>query len=318
MTMLLLFSILAALVASGSVLGAAYVMSREARLELERHVNLVAVASGKRESRSPQSDSTSVKAAGEALRNLLLTGIKFRWGVHSSASVLLVVAAVSLAAAWLLLHFLLSFSNWIAVPVALAAGFAGPNILLRREQAKSAARFLDAFPGAVDMIVRMLRAGLPIAATIRAVGREAGVPVDSVFKTIADKIEIGIPFEEALTTASDQVGLADFRFFTVAVALQRATGGNLAVTLDILCDIIRKRRGVRLKAKAATGEVRLSAYVLGAIPFFVIGALTLVAPNYLTPLIRDPRGHIIIAIALSLLLLAFLVMRSMMKSATQL
>ena len=88
---------------------------------------------------------------------------------------------------------------------------------------------------------------------------------------IADQMRIGIPLGEALDASSQRIGLADFRFFSVAVALQHSTGGNLVNTLDVLSQIMRKRRAVRLKAKAVTSEIRLSAYVLGSLPI-VTGA----------------------------------------------
>jgi tight adherence protein B len=100
------------------------------------------------------------------------------------------------------------------------------------------------------------------------------------------------------------------------VALQYATGGNLTSTLEILSDIIRKRRATRLKAKAATGEIRITAYTLGGIPVLTTGALLVIQPGYLTPLWTDPRGHLIIAMAGAFLLLAFLSMRMMMRSVT--
>jgi tight adherence protein B len=306
------------LVLGVGVLCTAFAMGRSARLELGRHVGLVATTFSEHQRVAERPNVQIVQNVGEWFRNILLTGIRFRWGVRSSALLLLVVAVASIGGVWLCLHLLLRFSNLIAIPGALVCGFAVPHFLLRIEQAKSGQKFMDIFPNAVDMVVRMLRAGLPIASTMRAVSREAGDPVDSVFGTIADGIEIGIPFEESLSDAAEKVGLADFQFFAIAVALQRTTGGNLAATLEILCDIVRKRRAVRLKAKAATAEVRISAYVLGGIPVFVVGALMVVAPNYLTPLINDPRGNTIVAIAIFMLFLAFFSMRTMMKSATRL
>jgi len=192
-----------------------------------------------------------------------------------------------------------------------------PRILFAREQRKAENKFTDFFPDAVDMGVRMLRAGLPISTAIRTIGNEAPAPVDGVFRKIADQVKIGIPFEEALASTSMQVGLPDFRFFSVAVTLQRATGGNLASTLETLSDIMRKRRAVRLKAQATTAEVRVSAYILGALPFLVTGTLLLIQPGYLTPLVTDPRGKIILGLAAAMLTIGFFVMRFMMRSAVK-
>jgi tight adherence protein B len=99
--------------------------------------------------------------------------------------------------------------------------------------------------------------------------------------------------------------------------LQRATGGNLATTLDILSDIMRKRRAMRLKGKAVTGEVRMSAYVLAAIPFVVIGGLLIASPDYLQPLISDRRGNVIVGLAVGSLIAGFATIRQMMRSVTQ-
>lgn len=100
------------------------------------------------------------------------------------------------------------------------------------------------------------------------------------------------------------------------MSLQYATGGNLTQTLEILSDIVRKRRAMRLKAKAATGEIRMTAYTLGAVPIFTTLALLVTNPGYLVPLWTDPRGHLILGAAAVCLLLAYLSMRTMMRSVS--
>jgi tight adherence protein B len=224
-------------------------------------------------------------------------------------------AALIAALVWLAATFLLVLPGWVAGFAAISAFVLLPRLLLAREQNKTEQNFTDFFPDAVDMGVRMLRAGLPISAAIRAIGNEAAAPVDGVFKALADQVEIGIPFEEALATTSVRIGLPDFRFFSVAVTLQRATGGNLAATLEILSDIMRKRRAVRLKAKATTAEVRVSAYILGSMPFLVTGVLLLVQPGYLAPLLSDYRGKFVLGTAIAMMSMGFLMMRQMMRSA---
>jgi tight adherence protein B len=102
----------------------------------------------------------------------------------------------------------------------------------------------------------------------------------------------------------------------VAVALQYATGGNLVATLETLSEIVRKRRIARLKAKAVSAEVRLSTYILSALPFLVIGALLVVSPDYLKPLIADRTGNWILGGAIGSLLTGLFVMRNMMNSVS--
>jgi len=205
----------------------------------------------------------------------------------------------------------------VAVLLGLTAALMLPRLLLLREQSQAEEKFINFFPDAVDMCVRMLRAGLPISSAIRATGAEAPAPVNGVFKAVGDQLEIGIPFDEALATTAERIAIPDFRFFSVSAALQRATGGNLATTLEILSDIMRKRRAVRLKAHATTAEVRVSAYILGAMPFLVTGVLLLAQPGYLAPLLADPRGKIIIGAATASLLMGFMTMSQMMRRAVR-
>jgi tight adherence protein B len=188
--------------------------------------------------------------------------------------------------------------------------------LLLKQQRRAEGKFTDLFPDALDSMVRMLRAGLPMTAAVRAVGNEGAPPVSTIFTMVADQVKIGIPIEEALNASSEKVDLTDFRFFAVAVLLQYSTGGNIASTLEVLSTIVRKRRAMRMKAQAATAEIRLTAYVLGSLPLLTLGMLLLFQPNYLAPLFNDPRGHRILMMAGGGLFTAFATMRAMMRSVS--
>ena len=305
------------LLLSGSALSGALLMSRRSRLEREHRVLLVATA---RDAPSPDRAGMWLRTRSGKfdvqLRRVFAVGSGRSWGMKAGAPGLIAAAIGTGTAAWIATHIALDLSFWYAAPIAALAAFMAPRTILSRQQRKADSQFLDLFPAAVDTIARMLRAGLPITSAVRSVGNEAPPPVNAVFTMVSDQIEIGAPIEEALDAASQRIGLADFRFFTVAVALQHATGGNLAATLEILSDIIRRRRSVRLKANSTTAEIRVSAYVLGSLPIIIIGALMLIQPGYLTPLFHDPRGHIIIAAAAGLLSLAAISMRQMMRSVT--
>jgi tight adherence protein B len=266
---------------------------------------------------APVDESSESHLATERLRRIITLGLAHTWGTHAGAATMLLFAACAGISAWGILGLAMKAPAWIALSLSIGVFVLMPRFLFAREQRKAENRFVNFFPDAVDMGVRMLRAGLPISTAIRAIGNEAAPPVDSVFKGIADQVKIGIAFEDALATTAMRIGLPDFLFFSVAVTLQRTTGGNLAATLETLSDIMRKRRAVRLKAQATTAEVRVSAYILGGLPFLVTGMLLLVQPGYLTPLLTDPRGQIILAVAAVMLAMGFLVMRQMMNSAVK-
>jgi tight adherence protein B len=262
---------------------------------------------------------TSVTGLGRWLSRRVGSLFTYRmprtWGVTAKSSFLLTVGTIAAVGLWGVTGIVLHLPGYVAWPAAAGGFFLLPHLLIKRQQRRADAQFSELLPDAIDMVVRMVRAGLPVGPALRMVGDEADPPLSTVFTGIANLSDIGIPLPEALATTGETVGNADFRFFGVAVALQQTTGGNLAVTLETLSEIIRKRRAVRLKARAATAEIRVSAIVLGAIPFFIVGVLLVVSPAYLQPLISDPRGNIIVGAAVLMLLLAFLTMRTMMRTA---
>jgi tight adherence protein B len=245
---------------------------------------------------------------------IFMLGMPRKWGVSSGPLSLSLVGCVAAGVVWLVTSRLLGLSLVEDLPLLVATAWVMPNAFLRVEQRRADKRFVQLFPDAIDMIVRMLRANLPVSRAIRTVAKEAPAPISNTFTVLADQMDVGVSFENALDGASKRIGLPDFRFFAAAVALQHTTGGNLVTTLEILAEIIRRRRTVRMKARAATGEVRMTAYILSAIPFLIVGALAFTDPEYLAPLVADPRGRFILALGAVLLLLGFLTMRSMMRS----
>lgn len=299
-------------------LGAALLHVRATRRELSRRTDLIIHVPHPPLARARAGLAPRLTPAGAWFRRLFTLGLPYRWGMHSGAAALILIGLGGGGVAWLLLNTLFHLPFWIAGPVTVAASFLVPRQVLKMQQYRAEQAFLDLFPDTIDMVVRMVRAGLPIMAAIRTVGNEAAPPVNGVFSSLADQVDIGIMFEDALVQAGERIGLSDFRFFAVAVSLQHATGGNIASTLEILSEVIRKRRAARLKAKSTTAEVRVSAMVLGALPFLVIGGLLITSPSYLAPLVNDPRGNIIVGCAIVLLSLGFLTMRHLMRSATRL
>ncbi|PQA87883.1 type II secretion system F family protein [Hyphococcus luteus] len=303
------------LLIGSAALVAAYLEGRSVRLMLDRRINLVrplTVAADREDGAG-----AFLGRMDAALCALFSFGLKRGWKPRTNGLVLLATAAGAMAATWAIASLILGFPGWLGAALGVLAFMIAPRQQLRIVQEKVERQFIEVFPDAVEMIVRMLRAGLPVTTAIRSVAREAAYPVDEVFTGLADQMDIGVAFEDALRKTAESIGLRDFRYFSVAASLQRTTGGNLATTLESLSETIRKKRAMRLRAKAVTAEVRMTAYILGAMPFFIVGALLLTQPDYLAPLVTDPRGNIIAAAALVLLVLAFVIIRSMMRTVTR-
>jgi tight adherence protein B len=311
-----LLGILLLIAGSAGLLGLA-LAERTRERALGRRIEVITRASVRKVSAGHSGLGSSLLGRAHVGPRALFTfRMRRSWGVSANPFYLLVAAVVGAAAVWLLGRTVADYLPGYVIATGAAGGFfLLPRIILSWQQRRSDAQFAELLPDAVDMVVRVVRAGVPVGAAIRTVGQEANPPVGTMFAKIADQVEIGMSLGEAMAKTSEIVGNPDFRFFAVAVALQQSTGGNLAATLETLVDIIRRRRAVRLKAQAATAEVRISAIVLGSIPFCVAGALLLVAPGYLAPLFADPRGQVILGSALLGLLLAGLTIRTIMRNA---
>ncbi|MDR0246442.1 MAG: type II secretion system F family protein [Burkholderia sp.] len=177
-------------------------------------------------------------------------------------------------------------------------------------------RFLEAFPDAIDLIVRAVRAGIPVTQAISTVGDSAAEPVRSTFRTMGDSLRVGVDLKDVLTHAADRLMIADFSFFTVYLLLQRETGGSLGETLDELSSIIRTRRDIRLKTRALTAEGRITTKIISAVPFVMIGALFLVNRAYVMLLFDTHAGRVMLTIAAALLTIGLLTIRKISKLDT--
>lgn len=201
----------------------------------------------------------------------------------------------------------------IAIATGFIAAFGLPNMFLSWRIRRRQLRFVALFPEAVELMVRGLKSGVPVNQTIASVGTEIQDPVGIEFRRVADSAAVGISLVDALWEAARRVEAAEFRFFIVAMTVQRETGGNLAETLENLADILRKRLQMRLKVKAMSSEARSSAAIIGVLPFAMFGILTSINPDYMMKLVLDTRGQIMAGSGLLLMLLGAVVMAKMVK-----
>ncbi len=178
---------------------------------------------------------------------------------------------------------------YLAIMLGAALGLALPHFVVGRQIKKRLNQFVTKFPEAIELMVRGLRSGLPIAETLTIVGTEIPGPVGIEFRMISDKIRIGRTMDEALQEASDRLGMPEFDFFGITIAIQRETGGNLAETLSNLADVLRKRAQMKLKIKAMSSESKASAYIVGSLPFIVFGLVWMMNPLYLAGFFSDQR-----------------------------
>jgi len=163
-----------------------------------------------------------------------------------------------------------------AVVAALVLPFVGLRLLRGMRQGK----FGTQFPDAIDIIVRSLRAGHPVPVAIGMVARELADPVGTEFGIVADEITYGADLETAMRNLNYRVGQEDLPLFVTAVAIQGATGGNLAEILENLSSVIRQRFKMRRKVKALAAEGKFSALFLSALPVAIFFLIRWVAPDF--------------------------------------
>ena len=153
--------------------------------------------------------------------------------------------------------------------------------------------------------------GLPIAESFITVSHEVPDPLGGVFTRLSQQTQLGVPMERALADTAEKLGVTEFDFFVTSIILQRETGGNLGEILSNLADMLRQRHMMKLKIGALSSEARSSAYIIGALPFFVFVILEFMSPAYLRPLFDDYRGNLSLAGAGAMLAIGAIVMGKM-------
>ncbi len=220
---------------------------------------------------------------------------------------------IATAAASVFAHSVMGFGPVLVILLGGAAAIAAPTGLLRFAQARYRRRFLDAFPDALDLIGRAVRAGLPAVDAMEVAAHEIRPPVGIELRRTLDEVRIGVEIETALKNTADRIRVADFRFYVVAIALQRRTGGSLAETLAELSNIIRRRKEIRLKARALSSESKASACVLALLPILIGAILFLLNPELMSVLFVDPRGRFMIGLAFFSLVTGITIMALIIK-----
>ena len=192
-------------------------------------------------------------------------------------------------------------------------GIAIPHMVIGRMGRKRVAGFIGLFPEAIDLMVRALRSGLPISEAVIMASHEIGDPIGAEFRSIEAGMRLGRDLESLLWDIAKRIDAPEFRFFIIALSVQRETGGNLAETLSNLGDVLRRRRTMRLKARAMASEARASTMILGSLPVLVTIILFLTSPGYIMPLFGDIRGLMLVGIALGMLGTGIFIMVRMAK-----
>ena len=165
-----------------------------------------------------------------------------------------------------------------------------PRALVRRRRRRRLLRVEQQLPEAADFIARALRAGHSFTNVLQIVGNELPEPLSGEFRIAREEINYGVPLNEALHNMAARIPLTDLRYLIIAVIIQRESGGNLAEILGNISHIIRARLKLVAQVRVLSAEGRMSAWILGSLPFFVMAMMLVVNYKYISVLWTDPAG----------------------------
>jgi tight adherence protein B len=200
-----------------------------------------------------------------------------------------------------------------AVAIAFAGAFGVPRWLLSYLKKRREQKFLDGFPDAVDIIVRGVKAGLPLLDCMKMITLEAPEPIKSEFRVIVDTQAIGMPLGEACGKLYERTPVAEANFFAIVVGIQQKAGGNLSEALGNLSRVLRDRKKMKAKIRAMSQEAKASAAIIGALPIAVMTLVYLTSHDYITLLFTDPLGHLMLAASAIWMTIGVLVMKKMIN-----
>jgi tight adherence protein B len=197
--------------------------------------------------------------------------------------------------------------------LAFAAGLGLPRWVLGFLKKRREAAFLKALPDAVDVIVRGIKAGLPLFESIKVVAADAPEPLRSEFVAIIETQAIGMPLGDACARLYERMPVPEANFFGIVIAIQQKSGGNLSEALGNLSKVLRDRKKMKEKIQAMSMEAKASAGIIGALPPIVMILVYLTTPDYISLLWTHPTGQLMLVGCAMWMSMGIMVMKKMIN-----
>ena len=201
----------------------------------------------------------------------------------------------------------------IAMAFAFANALILPYAFVNFKRNRRFKQFSNEFPNAVDVIVRGVKAGLPLIDCLKVIASDAQEPVCSEFQELVEDQTLGLPLDEAVSRLPERVPLAEANFFAIVIAIQSRTGGSLSEALSNLSKVLRDRKMMKVKIRAMSTEAKSSAGIIGSLPIIVAGLVYLTSPDYILLLFETKEGNIVLAGCLTWMMMGVGVMRKMIN-----
>jgi tight adherence protein B len=201
----------------------------------------------------------------------------------------------------------------VSAVMAFAAGMGLPRWILAFLKRRRERRFIAGFADAIDVIVRGVKAGLPLGDCLRIVANDAAEPVKSEFRAVVETQTIGMPLGDACARLYDSVPLAEANFFGIVISIQQKAGGNLSEALGNLSRVLRDRKKMQAKIRAMSMEAKASAVIIGSLPLCVMFLVYITSPNYIELLWTTDLGRVMLACSATWMSIGVLVMKKMIN-----
>ena len=221
--------------------------------------------------------------------------------------------SAALGAAVFVIAILAGGSLLSAGGLGFAAGFGLPRWGLNFLKKRREKQFLKALPDAVDVIVRGIKAGLPLFESIKVVAADAPEPLKGEFMAIIETQAIGMPLGEACARLYDRMPVPEANFFGIVIAIQQKSGGNLSEALGNLSKVLRDRKKMAEKIQAMSMEAKASAGIIGSLPPIVMLLVYLTTPDYISMLWTHPTGQLMLVGCVIWMSIGIMVMKKMIN-----
>jgi tight adherence protein B len=238
-------------------------------------------------------------------RLMIQANAKYQMGFYLLLSLFLAVAGLFIG-----IQFTRSLLNGFLLALILGSI---PFVQLVRQKRIRAEKFKKQMPDGLDLLARALKAGHAFSGGISLAAEEFDDPLGTEFSEMLDEINFGVSVPEALKNLTSRVECDEIKYFAMGVILQRETGGNLAELIQTLANLIREKFKFEGKVRVLSAEGKLSAIILSALPFLVGGWIAITNPKYLSPLVGEPFGRVILLMAGVFMIIGIVIMKRMVS-----
>jgi tight adherence protein B len=317
-------SLLIILLSVSTVSGGFYILvfpflSGEAKSD-RRHAQIAGRGAGKKGDNRAVDAATRRKQISDSLKDLEKTSAKKKQvtlenriaqaGLSVPKTHFLIGSAIASVVLALMLYGP-SRNPLFALAGLVIGGLGLPRFWLNFMTDRRLKKFSLEFPNSLDIIIRGVKAGLPLGDCMRIIASEASEPVRSEFRQIVESQALGLSVTEAVERMPDRIPTPEANFFAIVIAIQQKAGGNLAEALANLSRVLRERKKMRDKIKAISSEAKASAMIIGALPIVVALLVYITSPRYIELLWTTETGRVVLVVCVCVMGLGCFIMQKM-------